>query len=73
MDLKFRDASALRRPAEQARTGPCITGGRSGAPAPTAQLHSSDQEIPASQGGYLHARPRVGGVCSGAVGSGVGR
>jgi len=70
MDLKFRDATALRRPAEQARTGPCISGGRSGAPSSTAQLHSSYREIPASQGGYLHARPRVGGGLRG-VGSGA--
>ncbi|PWG12992.1 hypothetical protein DF268_13985 [Streptomyces sp. V2] len=54
MDLRFRDTTALRRPVRQARSGPYITGGRSHAPTPTAQLHSSDREIPARQGGYFH-------------------
>ncbi|GAQ58356.1 hypothetical protein a10_08244 [Streptomyces acidiscabies] len=56
MNLRFHDTAALRRPVRQARSGPYITGGRSHAPTPTDQLHSRDHEIPAPQGGYLHAQ-----------------
>lgn len=62
MNLRFRDTTALQRPVRQARSGPYITGGRSHAPGPTPRLHSSDHEIPARQGGYLHVgavRPEV--------------
>ncbi|WP_416971151.1 hypothetical protein [Streptomyces sp. 4F14] len=62
MELKFRDTTALPRPARQARSGPYIPGGRPAAPTPTAQLHSSDHEIPARQGGYFHVGTALPGV-----------